>query len=130
LPWHITGGVLATGRHGNSTQCHFNQRCPTHPSTRTQAIRPLAPVMSDVGGNPSARYACCTKVSEVLQLLQDDGWFLTATRGSHRQYKHPSNPAGSPFLANPAMIWLPARSTVSSSKQASRGKPHALRNRH
>jgi predicted RNA binding protein YcfA (HicA-like mRNA interferase family) len=30
------------------------------------------------------------KVSEVLRLLRDDGWFLVATRGSHRQYKHPS----------------------------------------
>ena len=30
------------------------------------------------------------KVSEILRLLQDDGWFLVATRGSHRQYKHPS----------------------------------------
>jgi predicted RNA binding protein YcfA (HicA-like mRNA interferase family) len=28
------------------------------------------------------------KVSEMLRLLQDDGWFLAATRGSHRQYKH------------------------------------------
>ena len=27
-------------------------------------------------------------VSEVLRQLQDDGWFLVATRGSHRQYKH------------------------------------------
>ena len=23
-------------------------------------------------------------------MLQDDGWFLVATRGSHRQYKHPT----------------------------------------
>lgn len=30
------------------------------------------------------------KVSDVLRLLQNDGWFLAATRGSHRQYKHPS----------------------------------------
>ena len=30
------------------------------------------------------------KVGEVLRLLQDDGWFLAATRGSHRRYKHPS----------------------------------------
>lgn len=30
------------------------------------------------------------KVSEVLRLLQDDGWFLAATRGSHRQFKHPA----------------------------------------
>lgn len=32
------------------------------------------------------------KVREVLQLLQDDDWFLVATRGSHRQYRHPSKP--------------------------------------
>ncbi|MFZ2466902.1 MAG: type II toxin-antitoxin system HicA family toxin [Parvibaculum sedimenti] len=32
------------------------------------------------------------KVGEILRLLQDDGWFLAATRGSHRQYKHPSKP--------------------------------------
>jgi predicted RNA binding protein YcfA (HicA-like mRNA interferase family) len=30
------------------------------------------------------------KVSEVLRMLQDDGWYLVASRGSHRQYKHPS----------------------------------------
>jgi predicted RNA binding protein YcfA (HicA-like mRNA interferase family) len=28
------------------------------------------------------------KVSEVLRLLGDDGWFLVATKGSHRQFKH------------------------------------------
>ena len=28
------------------------------------------------------------KVREVLQMLNDDGWFLVATRGSHRQFKH------------------------------------------
>ena len=30
------------------------------------------------------------KVDEVLRMLNDDGWFLVATRGSHRQFKHPS----------------------------------------
>jgi predicted RNA binding protein YcfA (HicA-like mRNA interferase family) len=25
-------------------------------------------------------------------MLQDDGWFLVATRGSHRQFKHSSKP--------------------------------------
>ncbi|MBK8120499.1 MAG: type II toxin-antitoxin system HicA family toxin [Sulfuritalea sp.] len=25
-------------------------------------------------------------------MLQADGWFLVATRGSHRQYKHPVKP--------------------------------------
>ncbi|MFC1806031.1 type II toxin-antitoxin system HicA family toxin [Planctomycetota bacterium] len=32
------------------------------------------------------------KVREVLRMLRDDGWFLVATRGSHRQYKHPTKP--------------------------------------
>jgi predicted RNA binding protein YcfA (HicA-like mRNA interferase family) len=30
------------------------------------------------------------KVSEVLSLLALDGWYLVSTRGSHRQFKHPS----------------------------------------
>ncbi len=25
-------------------------------------------------------------------MLQDDGWNLVVTRGSHRQFKHPSKP--------------------------------------
>jgi predicted RNA binding protein YcfA (HicA-like mRNA interferase family) len=29
------------------------------------------------------------KVSEILRLLSDDGWVIVATRGSHRQFKHP-----------------------------------------
>jgi predicted RNA binding protein YcfA (HicA-like mRNA interferase family) len=28
------------------------------------------------------------KVAEILRMLQDDGWQLVATRGSHRQFKH------------------------------------------
>jgi len=32
------------------------------------------------------------KVSEVLGLLHSDGWFHVATRGSHRQFKHPTKP--------------------------------------
>lgn len=32
------------------------------------------------------------KVGEVLTLLRTDGWVLTATRGSHRQLKHPTRP--------------------------------------
>jgi predicted RNA binding protein YcfA (HicA-like mRNA interferase family) len=32
------------------------------------------------------------KVSEVLRMLQDDGWYLVTTRGSHRQFRHPAKP--------------------------------------
>ncbi|MDP1698122.1 MAG: type II toxin-antitoxin system HicA family toxin [Xanthomonadaceae bacterium] len=30
------------------------------------------------------------KVREILRLLLQDGWAVVATRGSHRQFKHPS----------------------------------------
>ena len=30
------------------------------------------------------------KVNEVLRMLDKDGWFLVTTRGSHRQFKHPT----------------------------------------
>jgi predicted RNA binding protein YcfA (HicA-like mRNA interferase family) len=32
------------------------------------------------------------KVSDVLRMLLDDGWYLHSTRGSHRQFKHPTKP--------------------------------------
>lgn len=28
------------------------------------------------------------KVRDAIRMIEDDGWFLVATRGSHRQYKH------------------------------------------
>lgn len=30
------------------------------------------------------------KVAEILRLLQQDGWFVVAQKGSHRQFKHAS----------------------------------------
>ena len=30
------------------------------------------------------------KVREILRLLKDDGWYLVATKGSHRQFRHPT----------------------------------------
>jgi len=32
------------------------------------------------------------KVSEILKMLEADGWYLVTTSGSHRQYKHPVKP--------------------------------------
>jgi len=29
------------------------------------------------------------KVRDAIRLIEQDGWYLVATRGSHRQYKHP-----------------------------------------
>jgi predicted RNA binding protein YcfA (HicA-like mRNA interferase family) len=30
------------------------------------------------------------KVREVIKRLEEDGWVLARTRGSHRQFKHPT----------------------------------------
>jgi predicted RNA binding protein YcfA (HicA-like mRNA interferase family) len=32
------------------------------------------------------------KVRDVLKKLNDDGWYIKVTRGSHRQLKHPTKP--------------------------------------
>jgi predicted RNA binding protein YcfA (HicA-like mRNA interferase family) len=47
-----------------------------------------------------------TKVGELIRLLEEDGWRLARTRGSHRQYKNPNKPgtvtvAGKPSLDVP-----------------------------
>ena len=30
------------------------------------------------------------KVRDIIKQLEADGWYLARTRGSHRQYKHPT----------------------------------------
>ena len=30
------------------------------------------------------------KVRDVVRMLEEDGWHLARTRGSHHQYKHPT----------------------------------------
>jgi predicted RNA binding protein YcfA (HicA-like mRNA interferase family) len=32
------------------------------------------------------------KVRDAIQLIENDGWFLAVTRGSHRQFKHAIKP--------------------------------------
>ena len=29
------------------------------------------------------------KAREVIRLIEDDGWYLSRQKGSHRQFKHP-----------------------------------------
>jgi len=29
------------------------------------------------------------KVRELIDIIENDGWYLVATKGSHRQFKHP-----------------------------------------
>ena len=32
------------------------------------------------------------EVRDAIRMIESDGWFLVATRGSHRQYKHRTKP--------------------------------------
>lgn len=32
------------------------------------------------------------KVRDIIKMIEDEGWHLIVTKGSHRQYKHPTKP--------------------------------------
>ena len=42
------------------------------------------------------------KVREAIRLIEDDGWYLVATRGSHRQYEHPIKPGRVTIAGKPS----------------------------
>jgi predicted RNA binding protein YcfA (HicA-like mRNA interferase family) len=42
------------------------------------------------------------KIRDVIRLLEEDGWVLIATRGSHRQYKHPLKPGRVTLAGKPS----------------------------
>lgn len=57
------------------------------------------------------------KVGEVIRLLEDDGWRLTRTKGSHRQFKNPSKP-GTVTVAGKPSLDVPPGTLSSILKQA------------
>jgi predicted RNA binding protein YcfA (HicA-like mRNA interferase family) len=42
------------------------------------------------------------KVRDAVRLVEQDGWFLVATRGSYRQYRHPSKPGRVTIAGKPS----------------------------
>jgi predicted RNA binding protein YcfA (HicA-like mRNA interferase family) len=42
------------------------------------------------------------KVREAIRMIEDDGWYLVATPGSHRQYKHPTKPGRVTIAGKPS----------------------------
>lgn len=40
-------------------------------------------------------------------MIEDDGWYLVVTRGSHRQYKHPVKPGRVTIAGHPADVLSP-----------------------
>lgn len=55
----------------------------------TGALHSDAPVAIGLHHSPLC-YSAIVKVAEILRVLERDGWRVAATRGSHRQLKHPS----------------------------------------
>lgn len=41
------------------------------------------------------------KIRDVIRLVENDGWRLVATEGSHRQYKHPTKPGRVTIAGHP-----------------------------
>lgn len=42
------------------------------------------------------------KVKEIIHLIEQDGWFIVTTRGSHRQYKHAVKPGRVTIAGKPS----------------------------
>lgn len=42
------------------------------------------------------------KVQEAIRLIESNGWQLVATRGSHRQFKHPTKPGRVTIAGKPS----------------------------
>jgi len=57
------------------------------------------------------------KVKEVIKLLKKEGWFHSRTKGSHRQFKHPTKP-GTVTVSGKESIDIPPGTLASILKQA------------
>jgi predicted RNA binding protein YcfA (HicA-like mRNA interferase family) len=91
--------------------------------SRHQPARPLwmvrhaDPVSSVGSGHRTSRGdAASGEVREAIRLIEEDGWVLSRTRGSHRQYKHPSKPGLVTIPGSPARTCPSGCSGASSDK--------------
>jgi predicted RNA binding protein YcfA (HicA-like mRNA interferase family) len=50
------------------------------------------------------------KVREVVRIVEQDGWYLARTRGSHRQYKHLNKPGLATIAGKPSDDLAPGTS--------------------
>lgn len=70
------------------------------------------------GTNCTVRtYTLRVKVRQVIAELENDGWQLVRTRGSHRQFRHPSKP-GTVTVAGKLSVDVPPGTLGSIWKQA------------
>ena len=40
-------------------------------------------------------------IRDIIKMIEDDGWYIVDTRGSHRQYKHPAKPGRVTIAGHP-----------------------------
>ena len=57
------------------------------------------------------------KVRELIRTLENDGWVLVRTRGSHRQFHHPTK-AGTVTVSGQPGVDIPVGTLRSALKQA------------
>ncbi|MDX1421072.1 MAG: type II toxin-antitoxin system HicA family toxin [Rubricoccaceae bacterium] len=57
------------------------------------------------------------KVRDIIKQIEADGWVHTRTKGSHRQYKHPTKP-GTVTIAGKPNLDVPKGTLHSILKQA------------
>jgi predicted RNA binding protein YcfA (HicA-like mRNA interferase family) len=57
------------------------------------------------------------KIKELIELLETDGWFHVRTKGSHRQFHHPTK-TGTVTVAGKSSIDVPPGTLNSVLKQA------------
>jgi predicted RNA binding protein YcfA (HicA-like mRNA interferase family) len=57
------------------------------------------------------------KVRDVIKLIEADGWYQVAMKGSHRQYKHPIKPGRVTVAGHPSKE-VPPRTLSSILKQS------------
>jgi predicted RNA binding protein YcfA (HicA-like mRNA interferase family) len=43
------------------------------------------------------------KIRDAIKRIESDGWKLTRTRGSHRQYRHPVKPGAVTIAGHPSL---------------------------
>jgi predicted RNA binding protein YcfA (HicA-like mRNA interferase family) len=46
-------------------------------------------------------------VRDLIKLIEADGWYFVAQRGSHRQYKHPTKPGRVTIPGKPNREFVP-----------------------
>ena len=68
-------------------------------------------------GRTSGAVSAKMKIRDVIRMLQQDGWTLVRTKGSHRQFRHPEKP-GTVTVAGRLGVDMPRGTLSAVMKQA------------